>query len=234
MKGKLHFACAVGVILASGAAAARAQAPRAVAAASGIASPTRAEPFSENRSAAPAPASAASGAVSTPAAGDYVLTSADTIEMIIFREPDMTTRQKIASDGTVQLPLIRDVRIGGLTVRAARELIRKLYDADYLVDPQVQLNLVDFAQRKFTIIGQVNKPGIYEMPGGRALSLLEAVAMSGDFTRSADKGKVIVKRTTEGGAEGTIKVNAKKKAGDSSGGINILTGDVIIVGESWW
>ena len=168
------------------------------------------------------------------AANDYVLTSSDTLEMSIFREPDLTTKSRVASDGTVQLPLIGDVKVVGMTVRSAREIIRKKYDADYLVDPQVYLNVINYAQRKFTILGQVAKPGTYEFPGGDSVSLLQAVGMAGGFTRTADRGKVIVKRPAKGGAEETLKLNAKKMAAEGKGVFNITPGDVITVGESWF
>ena len=175
-----------------------------------------------------------SGPAISSAANDYILTSSDTLEMSIFREPDLTTRSRVASDGTVQLPLIGDVKVAGMTVRSAREIIRKRYDADYLVDPQVYLNVINYAQRKFTILGQVTKPGTYEFPGGDSLSLLQAVGMAGGFTRTADRGKVIIKRPAKGGAEETLKLNAKKMAAEGKGVFNIAPGDVITVGESWF
>ena len=225
-----------------GSLAALAQVPRAIPV-SPLAPPPRAESAaafdasnaggaSEGRM--PAPSASGSNVVINSAAGDYVLSNSDTLEMSIYREPDLTTRSRIASDGTVQLPLIGDIHVSGMTIRDARELIRKRYDADYLVEPQIHLNLVEYSQRKFTILGQVVKPGSFEFPGGRPLSLLEAVGIAGGFTRSADRGKVIVKRTTAGGAEGTIKVNVKKLQSDSRQSFNVLPGDVINVGESWF
>lgn len=173
------------------------------------------------------------GKVINSAANDYVLTTADTLEMAIFHEPDLATRSKIASDGTVQLPLIGDTKVAGLNVRDARELIRKRYDARYLVNPQVYLNVVDYAQKKFTILGQVAKPGTYELPGGSSLSLLEAVGIAGGFTRSADRGKISIQRTTKNERE-TIKINAKKLSGDGENSFVVEPGDVITVAESWF
>jgi polysaccharide export outer membrane protein len=184
----------------------------------------------ETRPAAPAPSGNAPAIVAT--AGDYVLSPSDTIEMTVFREPDLTTRSRIGSDGAVQLPLIGDVRIAGLTVRVAREAIRKRYDADYLVDPQVYLNIVEYAPRNFTILGQVVKPGTYDFPGGRPLSLLEAVGMAGGFTRSADRGRITAKRAASAG-EATLKINAKKLA-DGKDSFQLQPGDIITVGESWF
>ena len=190
------------------------------------------EPIRPAALAAPAPATS-SGTI-TNAAGDYVLAPADTVEMNIFREADLTTRSRVASDGTVQLPLIGDVKVAGMTIRAARELIRRRYDADYLVDPQVYLNVVDYAPRKFTILGQITKPGTYEFPGGGTVSLLQAVGLAGGFTRTADRGKIIVKRQAKSGAEETFKLNAKKIAAEGRNSFEITSGDVINVGESWF
>ena len=198
----------------------------------------RAEPRGESSSASaaqvrPANESPASPAI-TSAANDYVLATSDTLEMSIFREPDLTTRSRISSDGTVQLPLIGDVKVAGMTVRVAREIIRKRYDADYLVDPQIYLNVIDYAQRKFTVMGQVSRPGTYDFPGGGNLSLLQAVGMAGGFTRTADRSKVIVKRSVKGSGDDTIKLNAKKMASEGKGSFEVAPGDVITVAESWF
>ena len=194
--------------------------------------PAAAEPAA---SAAPASApAAASGSASTASAasGDYVLASADAVEMTVFHQSDLTTQAKIANDGSVQFPLIGEVKVGGLTLRDARELIRKRYNADYLVEPQVYLNVIAYAQRKFTILGQVTTPGTYVMPGGEHLGLMEAIGMAGGFTRIADRGGVVVKRNDRG-TEQTLKVNTKKFTTRDGKRFELLPGDVITVGETW-
>lgn len=167
------------------------------------------------------------------AENDYVLASGDTIEMSVFREPELTTRSTIARDGTVQLPLIQEVNLAGLSVREARNLLRGLYAKSYLVNPQVYLNVTQFAQRKFTIIGQVANPGSYQLEGGQTLELLEAVGMAGGFTRIADRGRVTVKRRVDGKVQ-VIRANAKRMADGREEALMIQPGDVITVGESWY
>ena len=196
----------------------------------------RAEPRGESTlpAATPARPAATDAPAIIAAANDYVISTSDTLEMSIFREPDLTTRSRVGSDGTVQLPLIGDVKIAGMTVRVAREMIRKRYDADYLVDPQVYLNVIDYAQRKFTVMGQVSRPGTYDFPGGSTLSLLQAVGMAGGFTRTADRSKVVVRRSAKGGGDEVIKLNAKKMASEGKGSFEVAPGDVITVAESWF
>jgi len=186
--------------------------------------------------AAPAPVAAVvreSGGALSSGESDYVLVVGDVVQLNIFREPDLTTQATIARDGTVQLPLIREVQLAGLSIRDAREMLRQLYDKRFLVDPQVFLNVVKYAQRKFTIMGQVARPGSYELQGGERIDLLEAIGLAGGFTRIANRGRVIVQRRT-GGEVTAIKANAKKMADGRETPLEIQPGDVITVSESWF
>ena len=153
--------------------------------------------------------------------------------MSVFHQPDLTTRSPIAGDGSVQFPLIGEVKLAGLPLRSAREIIRKRYDSDYLVEPQVYLNVVAYAQHTFTILGQVNKPGTYEFPGGKPLSLLEGVGLAGGFTRLANASSVIVKRNSKG-ADQTVKVNAKQRVNSNKASFQLQPDDVVTVTESWF
>ena len=195
--------------------------------------PAASAPAADGATASP-PAGSANTLPSANAAasGDYILASADAVEMSVFHQPDLTTQARIANDGSVQFPLIGEVKIGGLTLRDAREMIRKRYNADYLVEPQVYLNVIGYAQRKFTILGQVNTPGTYVMPGGEHLGLMEAVGMAGGFTRLANKGSVSVKRSNRG-ADETFKINTNKLTTQQGKTFELQPGDVVTVGETW-
>ncbi len=165
--------------------------------------------------------------------GDYILAPGDTLDLMVYREPDLNMRSKIARDGRVQLPLLGEVKVGGMSVRQAQDYIRKLLNADYLVDPQVYLNIASYTQRKITVIGQVVKPGSYELQGNESLGILEAIGMAGGFTRIADSRNVTIKRVI-GGKTDTMKVNTKRLEDPKGGSFEVLPGDIITVGESWY
>jgi len=167
------------------------------------------------------------------ASGDYMLQPGDTLELVVYREPDLNMRSKIGKDGMVQLPLLGEVKLAGLALRSASALVRQKYNADYVVEPQIYLNIAAYNPRRFTIIGQVGRPGTYEFAGSESLGMLEAVGMAGGFTRIADRGHVLVKRR-EGDAVRTIKVNAKKLSETGIDRFELKPGDVINVGESWY
>lgn len=181
----------------------------------------------------PVPVVRGSGGALSSGESDYVLVVGDVVELNVFREPDLTTQATIARDGTVQLPLIREVQLAGLSIRDAREMLRQLYDKKFLVDPQVFLNVVKYAQRKFTIMGQVARPGSYELQGGERMDLLEAIGLAGGFTRIANRGRVIIQRR-EGEGVTAIKANAKRMADGKEAPIEVQPGDVITVSESWF
>ena len=167
------------------------------------------------------------------ASGDYILQPGDTVELVVYREPDLNMRSKIGKDGMIQLPLLGEVKLAGLSLRSASALVRQKYNADYVVEPQIYLNIAAYNPRRFTIIGQVGRPGTYEFAGSESLGMLEAVGMAGGFTRIADRGHVLVKRR-EGDAVRTIKVNAKKLSETGIDRFELKPGDVINVGESWY
>lgn len=137
----------------------------------------------------------------------YVLLPNDLIRVEVYKEEDLRTETRVDQDGTVFLPLVKLVSVGGRTISEAREIVRKFYEADYLVTADVTITLVESSQtnrvevkRKLTITisGEVKKPGVVELPEGEKVDLVKAIAMAGDFTPLANKRSVTVKRTEKG------------------------------------
>ena len=108
------------------------------------------------------PATAIGSAVSAPTG--YRLSANDFISVQVFGEQDLTTTARLNAEGNVSLPLIGSVRLGGLTLTEATSRVTEFYARDYLVDPKVNVTLSGFAKRRFTVLGQVNRPGNFEMP----------------------------------------------------------------------
>ena len=151
----------------------------------------------------PAPSAAAVGATNATnaaklASRPYLISPDDVIWLKVYQEEDLETKLKVTKDGTVTLPLLGAVTIGGKTVEEASGLIRTMLDRRFLVNPQVSLSIVEYSKRKFTVLGQVQRPGIYEYSAEQPMTLLQAVAMAGGFTRQAAAGKVTVQRIEQG------------------------------------
>jgi polysaccharide export outer membrane protein len=172
------------------------------------------------------------GAAIDKSASDYRISPDDLIDMRVFQESDLDSVIRISSDGTANFPLIGNVALGGKTIPDAVSTLEKRYHDGYLVNPQVTLTLREYAKKRYTVLGQVQKPGSYTIEGSEQITLLQAIGIAGGYTRSADSGHVLVKRT-ESGKEKLIKINAKKMANGTAEGAFILQpGDVVTVEES--
>jgi protein involved in polysaccharide export with SLBB domain len=157
----------------------------------------------------------------------------DLLDVKVYQEPDLDSTLRVARDGAVVFPLIGRVGVGGLTPQEAAKVIRDALDKDYIINPQVSLRVTEYARRSYTVLGEVQKPGSYDMPDRASVSLLEAVGMAGGYTRVANASNVTVKRRV-GKNETIFRLNAKKMAADGgpSASFEIKSDDVITVAES--
>jgi polysaccharide export outer membrane protein len=151
----------------------------------------------------------------------------------VFGEDDLRTSGRLNPEGNLSVPLLGSVRLAGLTLTQAASKLTELYGRDYLVNPKVNIMLLGFAKRRFSILGQVARPGSYEMPESSpsGIDLLEAIALAGGYTRIAAPERITVRRQTASGDQ-IFKVNAKKFNKGSGGDFRVEPGDTITVGES--
>jgi protein involved in polysaccharide export with SLBB domain len=186
---------------------------------------------SPNTSAAARPAFPPGGGASAPAG--YVLGPNDYIGVEVFGEDDLRTNGRLNPEGNLSVPLLGSVHLAGLTLTQAASKLTELYGRDYLVNPKVNVMLLGYAKRRFSILGQVNRPGSYEMPESSpdGIDLLEAIALAGGYTRIAAPERITVRRQSANGDQ-IFKVNAKKFNKGSGGGFHVRPGDTITVGES--
>lgn len=170
--------------------------------------------------------------VAAEPSNEYKLAPNDLLDFRVFQEPELDAVVRVSGDGQAIFPLVGGVAIAGASISEAIELIKSRYRDGYLKNPQVTLTVRSYAKKLFTILGQVQQPGAYDIQGGNEITLLQAVGMAGGYTKIADPGNVTVKRLEEGG-ERVLKFNAKRMArGDEKTSFLIKAGDVISVGES--
>ncbi len=139
-----------------------------------------------------------------------MLRPADILQIKVFKEEDLTRETSVSREYAISLPLIGTVDVRNRSVRQAEELIRQLYDRDYLVNPQVTVIVLKYAERAVNVFGMVNTPQAVPFPVERGLTLLEAIARAGGFNRYADRKKVTITRTDEKGVSTTFTVNVEK------------------------
>lgn len=166
-----------------------------------------------------------------PLATGYRLSPNDTIHVRVFQEEELETTARIAKDGTISFPLVGSMALGGKTLAEANAAILQGL-RNYLINPQISLRITEYSKRRFTILGQVNHPGIFDMPDENALSLLEGIGLAGGYSRIANPSKVIVKRRAPEG-EQLFRLDAREMAKSKTApSFQILPGDTVIVEES--
>jgi len=146
-------------------------------------------------------AAAAIQAVESPSAADrvgaavpaYKLGPRDRIRLLTFGESDLTGEFEVSGTGTVDVPLIGEVRAAGLTTDEFASAVVAALKNGYLVNPQVSVQILRY--RPFYIMGELAKSGEY--PYNNGLTVLNAVATAGGFTYRADTKHVYIKRAND-------------------------------------
>jgi polysaccharide export outer membrane protein len=161
----------------------------------------------------------------------HKLGPSDKLQVVVYQEDDLNATVTLDDKGMVMLPLLEKVKLGGMTVEGATEYIQAAYGKDYLVNPQVNVTVLQYAPRHFSVLGEVQRPGSFDIPDNENVNILEAIALAGGYTRLGSPAKVSVRRVVDGK---TVLINlnadaiAKKQAGQL---FEILPDDIISVGE---
>jgi polysaccharide export outer membrane protein len=168
----------------------------------------------------------------------YTIAITDSLRVSVFGEDDLSRITRVDARGMINLPLVGEVKVFGLTLREAEEAIARAYrEGRYLRNPQVTATVEVYAVREITVQGQVKNPQRVVMPAESTMSVLEAVTKCGGFTDSA-KGTEV--RVTRVGPDGAVKVfvvdvdsliKGKGRAKSEDDSLLLAPGDIIYVPE---
>ncbi len=159
--------------------------------------------------------------IAYPDEDQYSLGASDVIEIIVFGEDDLTVERRVNSRGNISFPLLGAVNVQGQTVNEVAALLTAKLKGDYLVNPQLNVSMVEY--RQFYVRGEVNSPGGFAyLPG---LTLGKAIAIAGGFTERASRKEMEVSRETKSGKRETLTLPIADA---------VSPGDIIIVEESFF
>lgn len=144
---------------------------------------------------------------------------------------------EVSTEGTITLPLVGKITVQGRRVSEAEEEIARILQKDYLVSPVVVIEVMKRVSEKdkktASILGQVHKPGSYEIPSDKGMTLLELISQAGGFTEIANVKKIKIIRKEGGKAQG-IHANAESIISGKDPDIELRPDDVVHVGESFF
>lgn len=151
----------------------------------------------------PPPADGTAPAAPTPSptpeptpSPDYRVGPGDVLDVIVFGNDDLSRTTNVQTNGSIAMPLLGDVQVSGLTVTEIKTTLTSLLGRDYLVNPQVDVEVKQYQSQFVTLIGEVNSPGRKPLRG--RTRLIDALVEAGGFTPRAS-GEIVITR-----AEGTL------------------------------
>ncbi len=154
----------------------------------------------------------------------------DRLLIKVLGEPDLTSDQYLVDEnGTVEMPLIGDIKAAGRTVESVRDEIARRLGKRFVRDPQVVVSMAQHHKQVFTVEGQVREPGRYESASD--MTLMGAIATAKGTTINAKLNEIIVLRETNGqflAARFNIDEIRMGRVPDPQ----IVSGDKIVVGYS--
>jgi polysaccharide export outer membrane protein len=170
---------------------------------------------------------AASAAAQGQQLPDYTLNTGDSLEISVWKEPDLTKTVVVRPDGKFSFPLAGEIVGAGRSVAQVQtEITARLQK--YIPEPVVTATITILEGNRVYVIGQVNKPGSYVM--NPRLNVLQALSVAGGMTPFAGTNDIIVLRST-GGKQRVLQFHY----GDVSKGRNLEqnvaleAGDVVVV-----
>jgi len=161
--------------------------------------------------------------------GDYVLGAGDVIKIQVFQSPDLAVEARVSEAGIISYPLLGAIRVGGLSPNQAERLIAsRLRDGNFLQNPQVTLNVLQFRSQQASVLGNVNRPGRYPLET-TGMRLSEVLAMAGGIAQTG--ADTVILMTDRGGKPARIEIDVADMflTGSADKDVVVRAGDTLYV-----
>ena len=166
---------------------------------------------------------------------EYQIQPIDVLTITVHEHPDLATKTRVTADGRITFPLLGRLLVKGLTVQELEKKIKESLEKDYIVNAQVLVFIEEYHPRQFSVMGEVRRPGKYDMAAEKDVTVLEAIAMAAGFTEDANINSTRVIRV-EDGEKKTIIVTITDitQKGQKEKEIIIRPDDIVFVPESFF
>ena len=154
----------------------------------------------------------------------YRIGPEDTLQISVWKNDAMSRAVPVRPDGKISLPLLNDVQAAGLTALELRDVLTKKL-AEYMPSPEVSVIVTDVRSFKVSVIGEVARPGRYELKSWT--TVLDVLAMAGGFTQFASRSRIVILQP-DGKTMKRIPFNYNKIAGEQEN-FYLRNGDIVLV-----
>jgi polysaccharide export outer membrane protein len=153
----------------------------------------------------------------------------DLIRVVVFQRPELTTEARISAQGTLVVPLVGEVPVVGRTpTQAGAAIAERLRKGQFVIRPQVSVNLVEVRSRRVSVLGYVARPGSFGLDG-TTLTLSDALAQAGGIDKDGSDTVIVMTRRNGRSEKLEIDVPAIYLTGNLSHDVELASGDTVFV-----
>jgi polysaccharide export outer membrane protein len=164
----------------------------------------------------------------TPGSAAYKIGPQDTLDISVFKVPELARSVQVADSGTINLPLLGEIPAAGKTARELERDLTKRLVVKYLQSPQVTVQVRDYNSQRVTVEGAVRSPGVHVLKG--RTTLLQLVAISGGLDQASDSTLVVFRQANGKRYAGRFDIDSIRKG--EAEDPPVQAGDVIVANSS--
>ena len=165
---------------------------------------------------------------------NYLIGPVDSLNIIVWRNPELSTTVPVRPDGKVTVPLVEDLpALGKNASQLARDIEKAM--GRFIRDPVVTVLVTQFNgpySEQIRVVGEAARP--QALPYRHKMTLLDVMIAVGGLTDFADGNNASVLRTADGGRQYGVRLKDLLRRGDVSANIEMKPGDVLIIPQSWF
>lgn len=165
---------------------------------------------------------------------NYIVGPGDTLNIIVWRNPELSQTVPVRPDGQVSTPLVDGLVAQGKTsTQIARDVEQEL--SKYVRDPVVTVIVTQFVgpySEQIRVVGEAANPQF--LPYKQKMTVLDVLIAAGGLTTFADGNNATLIRTSQGNKRYKIRLNDLIKRGDINANVDVLPGDIIIIPQGWF
>jgi len=159
---------------------------------------------------------------------EMLIGGGDLLEVMVYGT-DFDKQVRVSDAGEISLPLLGTVKLAGLSIREGERVVaRELAQRGYFTDPQVSIFDREYASQAISVLGEVQKPGLYPLPGTR--TLLDAISAAGGTTAKAGSKVTITRRSRPEHPE-IVPLSYSAEASPTSNP-QVFPGDTVVVSKA--
>jgi len=165
----------------------------------------------------------------------YIIGPLDSLRIVVWRNPELSTSIPVRPDGRISMPLIEDLQAANKTpTELARDVEKVL--SEFVQNPVVTIIVTEFTgpfNQQVRVVGEASRP--QAIPYREKMTVLDLMIAVGGLTEFAAGNRAVIIRALKGKQRTyRVRLDDLLKDGDVTANVDVLPGDILIVPQSWF